>query len=177
MILNIKQHLTSVCFIMSRLPQWVRAQLIHVVSSSHSRSFQLTLTQFLAHTHVVSGSLSRRFQLTLTQILAHAHVVSGSLSRRFQLTLTQFLAHTQTHHIRQDCSGKVISPSHRTLPENTQQPLGAPSPLCHKQLGRGCGGALRHNTTVMYLIYYTEDDMFRPLRAIFRSQILYRGKL
>jgi len=32
------------------------------------------------------------------------------------------------------------------------------------------GGGVRQNTTVLYLIYYVDDDMFRPLSAIFRSQ-------
>ena len=36
-------------------------------------------------------------------------------------------------------------------------------------LGRGW---VRHNTTVLYPIYYAGDDMFRPLWAIFRSQKL-----
>jgi len=32
------------------------------------------------------------------------------------------------------------------------------------------GGWVRQNTTVFYPIYYTDDDMFQPLWAIFRSQ-------
>ena len=44
--------------------------------------------------------------------------------------------------------------------------LGASSPLCYKQLGRG---GVSQNTAVLYPIYYA-DDMFRPLWAIFRSQ-------
>ena len=32
------------------------------------------------------------------------------------------------------------------------------------------GGRVRHNTTVFYPIYYADDDMFRPLWAVFRSQ-------
>jgi len=33
------------------------------------------------------------------------------------------------------------------------------------------GGWVRQNTTVFYPIYYADDDdMFRPLWAIFRSQ-------
>jgi len=32
------------------------------------------------------------------------------------------------------------------------------------------GGGVRQNTTVLYLIYYVDDDMFRPLWATFRSQ-------
>jgi len=32
------------------------------------------------------------------------------------------------------------------------------------------GGTVRQNTTVLYPTYYAEDDMFRPLWAIFRSQ-------
>ena len=39
------------------------------------------------------------------------------------------------------------------------------------------GGGLRQNTTVLYPIYYADDDMFRPLWAIFRAQNVYRGKL
>jgi hypothetical protein len=30
--------------------------------------------------------------------------------------------HTQTHHTRQESSGRVISPMQRPLPDNTQQP-------------------------------------------------------
>jgi len=29
---------------------------------------------------------------------------------------------------------------------------------------------VRQNTTILYPIYYADDDMFRPLWAIFRSQ-------
>jgi len=32
------------------------------------------------------------------------------------------------------------------------------------------GGGVRENATVFYPIYYAEDNMFRPLWAIFRSQ-------
>jgi len=32
------------------------------------------------------------------------------------------------------------------------------------------GGGVRQNTTVSYPIYYADDDVFRPLWAIFRSQ-------
>ena len=32
------------------------------------------------------------------------------------------------------------------------------------------GGGVRQNTTVLYPIYYADEDMFRPLWAIFRSQ-------
>jgi len=32
------------------------------------------------------------------------------------------------------------------------------------------GGGVRQNTAVLYPIYYADDDMFRPLWAIFRSQ-------
>ena len=31
-------------------------------------------------------------------------------------------------------------------------------------------GEVRQNTTVLYPIYYADNDMFRPLWAIFRSQ-------
>jgi hypothetical protein len=35
-------------------------------------------------------------------------------------SFTRFLDHTQTHHTRWDSSGRVISPSQRPLPDNTQ---------------------------------------------------------
>jgi hypothetical protein len=35
-------------------------------------------------------------------------------------SLSKFHDHTQTHHIRQDSSGRVISPSQRPLPDNTR---------------------------------------------------------
>jgi len=34
----------------------------------------------------------------------------------------------------------------------------------------GGGGGVRHNTAVLYPIYYADHDMFRPLWAICRSQ-------
>ena len=34
----------------------------------------------------------------------------------------------------------------------------------------GSGFELRQNTTVVYPIYYADDNMFRPLWAVFRSQ-------
>jgi len=46
--------------------------------------------------------------------------------------------------------------------------LDAPSLLCYKQLWQGLS---HQNTIVLYLILcYADDDMFRPLWAIFRSQ-------
>jgi len=50
---------------------------------------------------------------------------------------------------------------------NSRESLGASSSLCYRQLGRV---GVRQNTTVLYPIYYADDDMFRPLWAIFRSQ-------
>ena len=44
--------------------------------------------------------------------------------------------------------------------------LGASSMLHCKQLGSGW---VRQNTTVFYPMHYADDDMFRPLWAIFRS--------
>jgi len=41
--------------------------------------------------------------------------------------------------------------------------------LCMLNLNSG-GGAVCQNTTALYHIFYTDDDMFRPLWAIFRSQ-------
>ena len=37
------------------------------------------------------------------------------------LLLSRHYYHTQTHHTRQDSSGRVISPSQRPLPDNTQR--------------------------------------------------------
>ena len=38
-------------------------------------------------------------------------------------------------------------------------------------------GGARQNATVLYPIYYADNDMFQPLWAIFRSQNVHRGKL
>ena len=40
----------------------------------------------------------------------------------------------------------------------------------------GEGGGVRQNTTVLCPIYYADDDMFRPLWAIFRSQKCVKKK-
>ena len=44
----------------------------------------------------------------------------ASVLFRVMIPLMGFHSHTQTHHIQQDSSGRVISTSQRPLPDNTQ---------------------------------------------------------
>jgi len=56
---------------------------------------------------------------------------------------------------------------HFNCPKYQKNSLGESSPLCYRHLGRG---GVRQNTTVLYPIYCDDDDMFRALWDIFRSQ-------
>ena len=59
--------------------------------------------------------------------------------------------HTQTHHVRQDSFGRVISPSQRPLPDNTQH-------LQEKKTSMPPGGIRTRNPSKRR----TADPSFRP---------------
>jgi hypothetical protein len=49
-------------------------------------------------------------------------LMAGQYWRATALSLWRIHDHTKTHHTRRDSSGRVIGPSQRPLPDNTQQP-------------------------------------------------------